>query len=200
MMRHGTFKYGLGYFDKIKERNSDEFVSMAEDAGADVDRGVYTAGGLYQKGDFSIGAIDYYSPDIINIGYAEAKMAWEIDEDWKPRFAAQFIDQRSVGDDLLQDEDFLGAAVRLQGGIAVRTGAFHRRGDAYHRRRQHAEPVERVSRLHQRAGRGLQPGRGDGVPAPGRHQAALDRRTEHLRALGSRHRPGRRRPVREGRI
>lgn len=67
-------KYGAGYFHGIKERNSDEFVSMAEDAGAPVERGVYTAGAIYQKGDFSIGAIDYYSPDIINIGYAEAKL------------------------------------------------------------------------------------------------------------------------------
>lgn len=124
---NGSIKYGLGYFDTIKERNSDEFVSMAEDAGAEVDRGVWTAGGLYQKGDFSIGAIDYFSPDIINIGYAEAKMAWALHADWKPRFAAQFIDQRSVGDDLLQDEDFsarqFGFKAELPFGPALFTGA-----------------------------------------------------------------------------
>jgi hypothetical protein len=124
---NGAFKYGLGYFDRIKERNADEFVPMSEDAGAEVDRGVYTAGGLYQKGDFSIGLIDYYSPDIINIGYAQAKMTWEINDDWKPQFAVQFIDQRSVGDDLLQDEDFsarqFGLKAEVPFGPALFTGA-----------------------------------------------------------------------------
>lgn len=123
----GAFKYGLGYFDRIKERNSDEFVPMSEDAGASVDRGVFTAGGLYQKGGFSIGAIDYYSPDVINIGYAEAKYAWEIDDQWVPRFAAQYIDQRSVGDDALRGEDFsgrqFGFKAELPVGPALFTGA-----------------------------------------------------------------------------
>ncbi|MFN0127245.1 MAG: OprD family outer membrane porin [Verrucomicrobiales bacterium] len=124
---NGAFKYGLGYFDRIKERNSDEFVPMSEDAGASVDRGVFTAGGLYQKGDFSVGAIDYYSPDVINIGYAEAKFVWAVNDDWKPRFATQFIDQRSVGDDALRGEDFsgrqFGFKTELPVGPALFTGA-----------------------------------------------------------------------------
>ena len=66
-----AIKYGLGYFDKIKERNDSEFVSMAIDAGADVERGVWAAGVNYEKGKFNIGAIDYYSQDIINIAYAQ---------------------------------------------------------------------------------------------------------------------------------
>ncbi len=102
--RGPTLKYGLGYFDSIKERNDVDFVSMSEDAGADVDRGVFTAGALYQNGGFSIGAIDYYSDDIINIAYFEAKQEFALNNGWKPRLAAQFIDQRSVGDELLQGE------------------------------------------------------------------------------------------------
>src|SRR5437588_1056783 len=66
-----TIKYGLGYFDKIKERNDSEFVSMAIDAGAHVERGVWAAGAVYEKGKFNIGAIDYYSQEIINIAYAQ---------------------------------------------------------------------------------------------------------------------------------
>ena len=66
-----AIKYGLGYFDKIKEQNDSEFVSMAIDAGADVNRGVWAAGVNYEKGKFNIGAIDYYSQDIINIAYAQ---------------------------------------------------------------------------------------------------------------------------------
>ncbi len=97
----GALNYGLGYFDAIKDRNSDDFVSMAADAGAETERGVYTAGALYKKGDFSIGAIDYLSPDVINIAYAEAKLQLNVSERLKPRLALQYVDQRSIGDDLL---------------------------------------------------------------------------------------------------
>lgn len=101
----GVLKYGAGYFHGIKERNADEFVSMSEDAGAEAERGVYTAGVLYERGKFSFGVIDYYCPDVINIGYAEMKMEIPAGE-WRPRLALQFVDQRSVGENLLQEDDF----------------------------------------------------------------------------------------------
>jgi hypothetical protein len=119
-----TLKYGIGYFDKIKERNSDDFVSMSEDAGADVDRGVFTAGALYQKGDFSIGAIDYYCPDVINVGYAEAKLGVPITEKFKPAFALQFTDQRSVGDELLFEDGFSVQQFGIQAELPVRHALF----------------------------------------------------------------------------
>lgn len=101
-----TLKYGIGYFDQIKERNSDDFVSMAIDAGAGVERGVYTAGIIYEKGKFSIGGIDYYCDDIINIGYGETKFELPITDQVRPRISAQFVDQRSTGSDLLFGRDF----------------------------------------------------------------------------------------------
>jgi len=101
-----TLKYGIGYFDQIKERNSDDFVSMAIDAGAGVERGVYTAGIIYEKGKFSIGGIDYYCDDIINIGYGETKFELPITDNVRPKIAAQFVDQRSTGNDLLFGRDF----------------------------------------------------------------------------------------------
>ena len=100
-----TIRYGLGYFDKIKDRNSDEFVSMSEDAGAGVDRGVYTAGAVYKKKGFSIGAIDYFCPDTINILYAEAKVDIPIG-DWRPKLYFQFTDQHSVGSNALTGDPF----------------------------------------------------------------------------------------------
>ena len=77
------WRVGGGYVNKIKERNHDEFVSMSEDAGAPegMERGVYVGGANYKRGDFSIGAIDYYSDDIINIFYTEAKYALPLNED-----------------------------------------------------------------------------------------------------------------------
>ncbi len=103
---NGVLKYGAGYFYQIKERNDSEFVSMAVDAGANVDRGVYSAGLLYEKGGFSLGGIDYLCPDIINIAYAESKLKFPIGADWQPKLNAQFVQQNSVGADLLQGDNF----------------------------------------------------------------------------------------------
>jgi hypothetical protein len=123
-----TLNYGAGYFDAIKDRNSDEFVSMSVDAGTEAERGVYAAGALYKQGDFSIGAIDYFSPDVINIAYAEAKLQVTISEGLKPRIAVQYVDQRSVGDDLLLDPGAtarqFGVKAELPLGNALFTAAY----------------------------------------------------------------------------
>jgi hypothetical protein len=119
-----AIKYGLGYFYQIKERNDSEFVSMSVDAGAHVERGVWAAGALYEKGKFSIGAIDYYSDDIINIAYAETKMELPISADWRPRLAAQYTDQGSVGDNLLQNDSFSGHQFGLRVELPVQKALF----------------------------------------------------------------------------
>ena len=112
------WRWGAGYFNKIKERNSDEFVPMSEDAGADVDRGVYAFGANYRKGDFSLGAINYYSDDIINIFYTEARYAVPLSEKTRLQFAAQYTDQQSTGDDLLNGSDFSADQYGLKGELA----------------------------------------------------------------------------------
>jgi outer membrane OprD family porin len=99
-------RYGAGYITKIKDKNSDSFVWMSQQAGARVDRGVGVAGALFTYGRGSIGAIDYYSDDIIHIGYAEAKYVLPVSADFGVLFAAQFTDQRSAGADLLKGFPF----------------------------------------------------------------------------------------------
>src|SRR5690606_5912774 len=86
---HGQWRAGGGYFDRIKARNADEFESMAAAAGAPdgIERGVYAGGANYRKGDLSIGAVDYYSKDIINIFYTEAKYALPLHDDLRLQFA-----------------------------------------------------------------------------------------------------------------
>ena len=117
-----TLKYGAGYFDRIKTRNSDRFVSMSEAAGAPlgVHRGVYTVGALFSKGNFTIGGIDYYSPDIINIGYAEATLKIPIGPDWEPKLAVQFTDQRSTGNELLQGSYFSARQVGIKAELPIK--------------------------------------------------------------------------------
>jgi outer membrane porin, OprD family len=100
------FAYGGGYIAKIKPRNSETFIPMSKEAGADVKRGVTTAGLRVSSSSFSIGAIDYYSNDIINIGYAEADYTAYSTGRFGLDLSAQFTDQRSVGDDLLTGDSF----------------------------------------------------------------------------------------------
>jgi outer membrane porin, OprD family len=119
-----SIRYGLGYFDKIKERNADQFVSMSVDAGAQVERGVWAAGALYEKGKFSIGAIDYYSQDIINIAYTELKLEVPLSDDWKLKFAGQYVDQGSVGSNALEGHSFSGHQFGVKVELPIKKALF----------------------------------------------------------------------------
>ena len=71
---------------------------------------------------FSIGAVDYYSNDIINIGYAEAKHTFALTERLGLLFSAQFTDQRSVGDNLLTGYYFQTSQLGLMTGMSYSGG------------------------------------------------------------------------------
>jgi hypothetical protein len=103
-----VLRFGAGYVDKIKPRNSEDFESMATAAGAPagVVRGVDVAGANYKVGAFAIGAIDYYSKDVINIAYTEIKYVMPLANRIRLTLGAQYADQRSVGDDLLTGKSF----------------------------------------------------------------------------------------------
>jgi hypothetical protein len=119
-----SIKYGLGYFYAIKERNDSEFVSMAQDAGADVQHGVWSAGALYEKGKFNIGAIEYYCDDVINIAYAQMGFELKLAPDWKLRFAGQYVDQGSVGENLLEGHSFSGHQFGVKVELPIRNALF----------------------------------------------------------------------------
>ena len=179
------FRYGGGYITKIKERNSDDFVSMSRDAGAPVDRGVALGGALFSLGRFSVGAIDYYSEDVLNIGYAEAKYTWPVTQKLGLLFAAQFTDQRSVGDDLLQGVLFLGQPGRVENGSELwRCAPLPGLHDGFQWSGP-AEPLEQLSGLHQRPGEGFQPGKGESLSCEGglRLHAPWPRRSDGLCSL-----------------
>ncbi|NUS61906.1 MAG: outer membrane porin, OprD family [Lysobacter sp.] len=130
----GEWRWGAGYFDKIKERNSDEFVSMTDDAGASIKRGVYAAGVNYTRGDLVVGGINYWASNVINIFYTEARYAVPIGGNAKFKFAGQFVDQRSVGDNMLDGTDFsaqqYGVKAELAaGGVLLTTAYTNAHGD-----------------------------------------------------------------------
>jgi hypothetical protein len=81
---------------------------------------VATAGLLFSQGPFSIGAIDYYSDDILNIFYAEAKGVFHLTKELGLLFAAQYTDQRSVGEDLLKGFDFRTNQFGIKGEMSYR--------------------------------------------------------------------------------
>jgi hypothetical protein len=101
-----VWRYGGGYINKIKPRNGDDFVWMSTEAGASVHRGVYVAGLNYSNRNFSIGASNYQSPDIINIFYSETKATLPLGGTRELRLAGQFSNQRSTGDNLLTGKEF----------------------------------------------------------------------------------------------
>jgi hypothetical protein len=114
--------YGAGYVDKIKTRNDSTFQSMSRAAGSQATRGVFAGGLIYSYRTFQIGAIDYYSSDIINIGYGETRYTLKITDLLGVLFAAQFTDQQSVGANLLSGSSFHGTQFGLMTNISYRNG------------------------------------------------------------------------------
>ena len=125
---NSSWSFGAGYFDEEKGRNSDQFVNMARVAGATVDRGVYTAGANYKASGWSLGLIDYYSQDIINIVYTEAKYTLPLSTERSLKFSAQYSDQRSTGEQLLTGSAFstdqFGIKAEYAAGRALFTTAY----------------------------------------------------------------------------
>jgi outer membrane porin, OprD family len=92
---------------------------MSRDAGANVDRGVYLAGANYDGKNFSIGAINYYSKDIINIFYTEGGYTLALGNAKKLKFAAQYTDQVSTGENLLKGRSFSTRQWGIQGDLTL---------------------------------------------------------------------------------
>ena len=131
--QQGEWRYGGGYFDKEKQVDSSEFINMAKVAGASVDRGVYLTGVSYkQPAGWGLGLIEYYSPDIINIAYAEVSYVIPVAEARRVNLSSQYTSEHSVGQDLLTGKSFsadqLGLKAKLATGPALLTAAYTETG------------------------------------------------------------------------
>ena len=155
--------YGFGYIDKIKTRNDSTFQSMSRAAGAQVDRGVFPVGLNYSYRGFQVGAINYYSQDIINIAYGETKYTWKVTDLLGLLFAGQFADQRSVGGKPSHRVRLSRDPVRNHDECELSKRDSDPWLHEYRGRSQHAEPLEQLPGLHHRASEEFQPGRGAGV-------------------------------------
>ena len=88
--------YLLGYLDKIKERNSDEFVPMSQAAGSSLNRGTAMGGLRYLQKEWSVGLVEYYTPDVLNIFYAGVEYTPHFTGNYELKLSAQFTDQSSL--------------------------------------------------------------------------------------------------------
>jgi len=101
------FKYIISYIDKMKKRDSNEFISMTEAAGfSGKDKGLTMIGGSYtfQKGT-DIGFTSQQAWDFMRTTYAEANTQWQVTDGWGARLSAQYTKQRSIGDEIGGDFD-----------------------------------------------------------------------------------------------
>ncbi len=101
-------EYGLGYLDKIKLRNANEFVSMSKAAGVDgASHGMFYGGvRISPLENIHLGAINYYVEDTINIAYVELDYLYSFSDDLAIRMRTQFSHQQSVGGNDLTGSSF----------------------------------------------------------------------------------------------
>jgi hypothetical protein len=93
-----SFRYGGGFIDAIKPRDAITFQSMASAAGVPASNaGVGVLGGLLSWGPARLGAINYYSQDLLNIFYGEGKIGHDFGGGFSTLAAAQFVTQNSTG-------------------------------------------------------------------------------------------------------
>jgi hypothetical protein len=98
-----VFRFGFAYVTREKSKTSAEFRPMSEVAGVrGIDRGTSVAGFLLGATNTTyIGGVNELTWDLLNIVYVEAGKTWQLWDDFQLRGELQFIDQRSVGDELL---------------------------------------------------------------------------------------------------
>jgi outer membrane porin, OprD family len=98
-----VFRFGFAYVTREKSKTSAEFRPMSEVAGVPgVDRGTSVAGFLLGATDTAyIGAVNELTWDLLNIAYVEAGKTWRFSNGFELRGELQFVDQQSVGDELL---------------------------------------------------------------------------------------------------
>jgi hypothetical protein len=94
-------RYGGGYIATVKPRDAVDFQSMARAAGVNTDAGVGVGGARLDWGPATIGALEYFCQDTINIAYVEGLYGTDLPLGLRGVLAMQYADQRSTGANLL---------------------------------------------------------------------------------------------------
>ena len=119
-----------GYVHKMKSRSSDSFRHMSSRAGAfGTNDGLYMAGTRYHISEnTNVGAINYYSFNVMNIFYAEANHVINRSKAAPINLAIQFTEQRSIGDENIGDfkthSGGLRASTSYKGAVLTAAGSI----------------------------------------------------------------------------
>ena len=110
----GEFAYTGGYIAKIKNRDSERFVSMSRDAGgAGSNEGVYFAAADWNfMKDGRLRADLQYGVDTYNTFYIDGRYPIALDEQTRLTLGAQYFPQSSVGDQQIGDFSTWGAGLQ----------------------------------------------------------------------------------------
>ena len=98
-----SVRYLAGYLWKVKQWNSDDFVSMAEKAGAEGSNGGVGLLGiqLTPLRGLRVEVSNQYGFDTFNTLYAKTDYRYALNVDWEVGVGAEFTDQRAVGNALV---------------------------------------------------------------------------------------------------
>jgi outer membrane OprD family porin len=110
----GQFRYMLGHITKMKTKDSEDFVSMAEVAGAESDdSGTSVAFTGYKFDEHSgLGVLAHHTSNLFASSYIEATLGRTLNKNWGTQLAAQLTNQWSVGNEKLGDFDTYAGGLR----------------------------------------------------------------------------------------
>jgi hypothetical protein len=110
-------RYDVGYVWNIKPRDSNDFISMSQQAGAaGGDEGlILTSLAFTPIKDLLLYAGNYYAQEVFNTTFLKGEYTHAFSRDLKMQFGLQFTDQRDVGDQRLGEFNTwnVGAGARL---------------------------------------------------------------------------------------
>lgn len=121
-----TYEYVLGYINKMRPRNSDSFSYMSEIAGAEnADSGTGVLGARYHiTPTFTLGAVNYYNNEALNIFYSESEFKKKLSSDWGLKLGLQYSRQDTLGDNQNRDDYYTGFA-GAQSAISYKGTTFY---------------------------------------------------------------------------
>jgi hypothetical protein len=101
----GFVAYNVGYLWEIKPRNSDEFISMSQQAGGNgpSEGLVLTSLTLTPWKPLNVYLGNDYVPNVFNTVFGKAEYTHQLTEEWKLQLGLQYTDQRSVGNAQIGD-------------------------------------------------------------------------------------------------
>jgi hypothetical protein len=118
----------------MKQRDSEDFLPMAEVAGVKGDNSGTSVGAVnYRFGDMGqFSVLTQYTRNLFSTSYAEISLGRSINADWGIQTAAQYTGQWSVGDDRLGDFDTYSWGIRARGSYrgTILTGAVTSTGNS----------------------------------------------------------------------